>query len=220
MCGSSAPRAGTQPYTTGEGSGAGSLDSLRDIPSLDRVLHGEVAEAFVAADGGCQPEKGQIVARVSLVAVVESAVAGQPRHRPLDDPPSAAQPFAGVDTFAGDADADALTAEPFPQVRDVVRLVGVAVGAWTRPRGIRVPCGNGTASASAPGCRGCWPRRVRRVGAVRPRPTGHASWNLAYPGPRGSDLQVRPLFSADMSRVEDGPGEVDQVPFVQELETV
>lgn len=39
---------------------------------LDRVLHGEVAEAFVAAEGGGEPEKGQVVARVSLVAVVES----------------------------------------------------------------------------------------------------------------------------------------------------
>lgn len=45
-------------------------------------------------------------------------------------------------------------------------------------------------------------RRVRRVRAVRPRRTGHASWHPACPGPPGSDLQVRP--EAAMSRQAAG----------------
>lgn len=185
---------------------------------LDRVLHGQFEESLVAAECGCQSEKGRVVAWFPLIAVIVSAVAGQPGHGPFDDPPSTAESFAGVDALAGDADADALAPQPFPQVRNVVRLIG-AVG-WNRSRGIRVPCGNGMASASARGCRGCWPRTVRPVKAVRTRRTGHASWNRAYPGPRGSDLQVRPFFGADVGGVEDRAGEVDEVAFIQQLENL
>lgn len=88
-------------------------------------------------------------------------------------------------------------------------------GAWNRTRAIRVPRGNGTASASEPDCRGCWLRRVRRLGAVRPGRTGRASWNRGHPGPRGSDLQVPPFFGLHVRRVEDRTGQVDQVPLVQ-----
>lgn len=66
---------------------------------LDRVLHGEVVEAFVAAERGCEAEKGQVVARVSLVSVIESSVAGEPGHGPLDDPSVAPQPFTGLDSL-------------------------------------------------------------------------------------------------------------------------
>ncbi|MEU2956817.1 hypothetical protein, partial [Streptomyces xanthochromogenes] len=32
------------------------------LKPLDRVLHGQFEEPLVAAEGGCQPEKGQVVA--------------------------------------------------------------------------------------------------------------------------------------------------------------
>ncbi len=62
---------------------------------------------------------------MAFIAWVEPAVAGQPRHRPLDHPPATPQAFAGVDAFAGDADTDALAPEPSPQVGDVVCRVRV-----------------------------------------------------------------------------------------------
>lgn len=89
---------------------------------------------------------------------------------------------------------------------------------WNGRCGIRVLRGNGRPSASARGCRECSPQRVRRVGAVRSRRTGRASWNPAYPGPRAMGLQVRPLFGADVSGVEHCPGEVDQALAVEQLE--
>lgn len=57
--------------------------------------------------------------------MVESAVAGQPGHGPLDDPSAASQPFAGLDSLAGDAHSDVLAPKPFPQVRNVVGFVRV-----------------------------------------------------------------------------------------------
>ena len=77
---------------------------------LDRVLCGEADESFVAAEGCGETEEGQVVAGMAFVAGAESAVAGQPGHGAFDDPSSAAQPFAGLDALAGDADADALAA--------------------------------------------------------------------------------------------------------------
>ncbi len=56
---------------------------------LDRVLRGEADESLVAAQGCGESEKGQVVAGIALVAGAETTVAGQPGHRPLDDPPAA-----------------------------------------------------------------------------------------------------------------------------------
>lgn len=73
--------------------------------------------------------------------------------------------------------------------------------------------------ASALRCHGRWRPRCRRVGAVRSRPTGCASWNLACPGPRGSGLCVRPLFfGPDVGRVEDDAGDVDQAGVVEPVQ--
>ncbi len=74
---------------------------------LDRVLCGEADEPLVAAQGCRETEKGQVVAGMAFVAVVESAVAGQPGHGPLDHPPTSPKSLGGLDAFAGDADADA-----------------------------------------------------------------------------------------------------------------
>ncbi len=58
-------------------------------PYLDRVLRGEADESLVAAQGGGKAEKGQVVAGIAFVARAQVAVAGQPGHRPLDDPSAA-----------------------------------------------------------------------------------------------------------------------------------
>lgn len=84
----------------------------RLVSGLDRVLCGEADEPFVAAQGGGEAGKGQVVAGVALVAVVESAVAGHPGHGPLEHPPAPPQPFAGLDAFADDPLSDPLAAEP------------------------------------------------------------------------------------------------------------
>ena len=44
----------------------------------DRVLRGEADQSLVAARGGGETEKGQIVAGAAFVARAEPAVAGQP----------------------------------------------------------------------------------------------------------------------------------------------
>ena len=69
--------------------------------------------------------------------------------------------------------------------------------------------------ASDRGCRGRLPLRCRRPGAVRSRPTGRASWNPAYPGPRGSDLCVRPLFSPHVRRVQNNTCQVEQAGVIE-----
>ncbi len=71
---------------------------------------------------------------------------------------------------------------------------------------------------SALHCRGCCRPRRQREGAVRSRPTGCASWNPACPGPQGSDLCVRPLFSADVGGVEDGAGDIDEAGVVEPMQ--
>lgn len=71
---------------------------------------------------------------------------------------------------------------------------------------------------SALRCRGCCRPRNRRGGAVHSRPTGCASWNPACPGPRGSDLCVRPLFSPDVGGVEDHAGDVDEAGVVEAVQ--
>ena len=47
-----------------------------DIGMSDGVLHGEFEESFVAAEGCGEAEKGQVVAGIAFVAVVESVLAG------------------------------------------------------------------------------------------------------------------------------------------------
>jgi hypothetical protein len=47
---------------------------------------GEADESLVAAQGGGESEKGQVVAGIAFVARAESAVAGQPGDGPFDDP--------------------------------------------------------------------------------------------------------------------------------------
>lgn len=92
--------------------------SKLDNPRFARHCHTERSEnvrrPLTAAGSGPESngeaEKGEVVAGVAFVAGAESAVAGQPRDRPLDHPPSAAQPFAGLNAFTGDAHADSLAA--------------------------------------------------------------------------------------------------------------
>lgn len=76
---------------------------------LDRVLRGEADESFVAAQGGGESKKCQVVAGVALVARAEAVVAGQPGQGALDHPPSASSSFAGLDSFPGDAHPDVLS---------------------------------------------------------------------------------------------------------------
>ncbi|EFE68953.1 predicted protein [Streptomyces viridosporus ATCC 14672] len=60
------------------------------------------------------------------------------RHRPLDHPPAAARPFTGLDAPAGDPHSDPLAAQPFPQVRHVIGLVGVQALGLEIPAAMRV----------------------------------------------------------------------------------
>ena len=106
-----------------------SLDGIDDAendlhPSMDMVnlapldwpetvLCGAADESLVAAEGCGEAEKRQVVAGVAFVAVIEPAVSGQPGHGAFDHPSSAPQPFAGLDSLAGDTDTDVLAPQPF-----------------------------------------------------------------------------------------------------------
>ncbi len=82
-------------------------------------------ESAVADEGCGYADEGEEVFGLALVAAVEPTAAGEPGHGPFDDPPVAAQSLRGLDSFAGDAVADAAFAEPAPQVVVVVALVCV-----------------------------------------------------------------------------------------------
>ena len=53
-----------------------SVDVEWSETDLDRVLRGEADKALVAAQGGGEAEKGQVVAGIAFVSRAESAVAG------------------------------------------------------------------------------------------------------------------------------------------------
>ena len=131
----------------------------------------EAAVALVAAHGCCEPEEGQVVARMAFVAWGQAAVAGEPAHRAFDDPASASESLAGLDALAGDAHPDALTAKPFPQVGDAVGLA--------KPLTALCPPGNpdftssGSAANRAPRCA----HRSRTT--LRHRPEGRANTQCA-----------------------------------------
>ncbi len=86
------------------------------------------------------------------------------------------------------------------------------------PENARALFGGPRPSASALRCRGCCRPRRRRGGAVRSCPTGCASWNPVCLGPRGSDLSVRPLFSAQVGGIEDDAGDIDEAGIVEPMQ--
>lgn len=74
-----------------------------------------------------------------LVADGEAAVAVEPGQGALHHPAVPAQPRAGVDALAGDADLDAALGQRPPTARDVVRLVGMPLVRSFAPPAIRLP---------------------------------------------------------------------------------
>lgn len=78
---------------------------------------------MVADEGYGYTDEGEEVLGFAFVAAVESSAAGQPRNRALDHPAVAAQPLWGLGALAGDAVADASTAEPSAQVGVFAALV-------------------------------------------------------------------------------------------------
>lgn len=86
------------------------------------------AESAVADQGGRDTGEGQEMLSFALVAAVQAATPGQPRHRPLHGPPVAAQLLGGLDASAGEARGDVARAEPFPQAVVGVALVAMELG--------------------------------------------------------------------------------------------
>jgi hypothetical protein len=62
-------------------------------------------------DGGYRYEAEEML-RLAFVAAMQSSAAGQPGHGSLDHPAVSAKSFGGLDTFAGDALADATLSKP------------------------------------------------------------------------------------------------------------
>ncbi len=94
--------------------------------------------------------------------------------------------------------------------RRLYRHAPCRVGSAGRVRG-RVSIGDRRAAASGPRCRGRCHLRQRPRQAARSHRTGRASWNPGRPGPRGSDLCVRPLFGPHVGGVEDDAGQIEKV---------
>lgn len=77
--------------------------------------------------------KGEEVVGFAFVASVEASAAGEPGHGAFDGPAVTAQPLRGLDALAGDAVGDAPVAQPSPQMRVVVALVGVEFARLASP---------------------------------------------------------------------------------------
>lgn len=81
------------------------------------------------------------MAGLAVIANIEAVVAGQPRNRALDHPPVTAEMIGGLDTFAGNTDADTSITDPFTQFSGIIGFVGVQFGgsapAWATPRSDR-----------------------------------------------------------------------------------
>ena len=73
-------------------------------------------------------EEPQQDVRAALVADLQPPVACQPRQRPLDHVPVAAQPSRGLDAAAGDPRGDTASAQRPPAARVVVAIVQVELG--------------------------------------------------------------------------------------------
>ena len=65
--------------------------------------------------------------RPSLIADGQPPILAEPGEGPFDHPAVAAQPFAGVEARAGNADLDMALGQRLAAARDVVGLVGVAL---------------------------------------------------------------------------------------------
>lgn len=190
------------------------VNSGRHVQSIgSRICLGHVLcdgpdESFVAADGCGETEEGQVVARMAFVAVVEAAVAGQPGHRPLD-------------AFARDPDSDALVPESSPQVRDVVRLVGMQAS------GLETTAVVGVMSRLVPHDHGLQRKAAVDVGgrqtddegqSVRIRQDAHLGTRPASVHGARTCVFAPLFFSPDVGRVEHGAGEVEQVCVVEQVQ--
>lgn len=63
-------------------------------------------------EGGGRRYEAEEMLGLAFVAAMQASAAGQPGHGSLDYPAVSAQSFEGLDTFAGDALADAALSEP------------------------------------------------------------------------------------------------------------
>jgi hypothetical protein len=91
-----------------------------------------VSELLVTGQGGCETEEGEEVGALSFVSEGEPTVAEEPGDRPFDLPAVPAEPFAGLDTGAGDARDDVAFPQPGQVLGGVVRLVRPELG-WAAP---------------------------------------------------------------------------------------
>lgn len=71
------------------------------------------------------PAKARKCSALRFVAAVQPAAARRPRNGSFDDPAVVAQPLRGLDTFAGNARADATFAQPAAQAVAVVSPICV-----------------------------------------------------------------------------------------------
>lgn len=120
-----------------------------------------------------------VLAWVAFVAAGEAAVAGEPGDGALDHPTATAESLTRLDGFAGDADADVLAPQPFPQDRLIVGLVSVQ---WL---GLEVP-------ATMRLRESCRPGRHRRGDEELPHAAGPTPQPAASSGTCGGRSASRP----------------------------
>jgi hypothetical protein len=132
------------------------------------------------------------VGALSLVSQGESAVAEQPGDRPFDLSAVPPEPFAGLDSRAGDPRDQAPAAEPGDVVGGEVRLVSAYLDRSPPAR-----------SASGAGGRYRQEQRLERLAVVQIRP-GHHNGQRDALG-IGQDVQFAALL-ASISRIRPGQG--------------
>src|SRR5215207_6465511 len=87
-----------------------------------------MVEEVQADEDAAEGEERLVDVVVALVADRQPAVRGEPGQRPLDHPAVTAELRARLDALAGDAAADAASAEILSAAGNIVRLVGVQLG--------------------------------------------------------------------------------------------
>jgi hypothetical protein len=107
-----------------------------------------LAEFFVAGESGSEGEEGEEVGSFAFVAQGQAPISAQPGHGSFDDPAVPAEFLVALDALAGDADLDAVVADPGSEFGMVVGLVGMRLAgfpsAWATPgldRGIAITSG-------------------------------------------------------------------------------
>src|SRR5690606_18416768 len=95
----------------------GDVGFVDSSDELDYVSHGHLGfgELLEAGQRCGQCQEAEEVSSLAVIPDCQTAISGQPRDRPLDDPPVTAETLTGLDSLAGDPNRYATLPDPSSQ---------------------------------------------------------------------------------------------------------